>query len=100
MDTQSNKKYLKKHELFILIGVLVVGILVATLVMAATPRQCNDRVDNDGDTRIDYPNDPGCSSPSDGSELSTVQCDDGVDNGDADSFKDYPIDLGCVSLSD
>jgi len=57
-------------------------------------------MDNDGDTRIDYPNDPGCSSPSDTSELSTVQCDDGIDNADADSLKDYPSDFGCVSPSD
>lgn len=30
--------------------------------------QCNDGVDNDGDTLIDYPNDPGCSSASDDDE--------------------------------
>ena len=30
--------------------------------------QCNDGIDNDGDTRIDYPADPGCSSPIDDDE--------------------------------
>jgi len=30
---------------------------------------CQDGEDNDGDGLIDYPNDPGCSSPLDNSEL-------------------------------
>jgi hypothetical protein len=30
--------------------------------------QCNNGVDDDGDGRIDYPNDPGCSSPTDNFE--------------------------------
>jgi hypothetical protein len=30
--------------------------------------QCNDRIDNDGDGKIDYPNDPGCSSIADNNE--------------------------------
>lgn len=30
--------------------------------------ECNDGVDNDGDGKIDYPDDPGCSSPEDDSE--------------------------------
>jgi hypothetical protein len=29
---------------------------------------CSDGLDNDGDGKIDYPNDPGCSSASDGAE--------------------------------
>lgn len=32
--------------------------------------ECNDNIDNDGDTFVDYPNDPGCSSAADDSELS------------------------------
>ena len=31
--------------------------------------QCQDGIDNDGDGYIDYPNDPGCSSPSDDNEI-------------------------------
>lgn len=30
--------------------------------------ECNDGVDNDGDGKIDYPDDPGCTSPEDDSE--------------------------------
>ncbi len=34
--------------------------------------QCNDGYDNDGDGRVDYPNDPGCSSAYDNDEYNTV----------------------------
>ena len=30
--------------------------------------QCSDRIDNDGDSRVDHPNDPGCESLTDNSE--------------------------------
>ncbi|MDQ3645686.1 MAG: hypothetical protein M3345_01980, partial [Actinomycetota bacterium] len=33
------------------------------------PAECEDEVDNDGDGEIDFPNDPGCSSPKDDSEI-------------------------------
>ena len=39
--------------------------------------QCSDGVDNDGDTFIDFPNDPGCSSATDNSEApynTVTQC--------------------------
>ncbi len=46
--------------------------LVATGPVTAhaqpTP-QCQDGIDNDGDTLIDYPADPGCTAPDDNSEL-------------------------------
>ena len=63
--------------------------------------ECNDGVDNDGDSLIDYPNDPGCSSSSDDDETNIVQyqCNDGIDN-DGDSLIDYPSDPGCCSSSD
>jgi len=34
----------------------------------APAAQCNDGIDNDGDTLIDYPADPGCTGPSDNDE--------------------------------
>ena len=46
--------------------------------------------------------DPGCASPFDTSELSTVQCDDGIDN-DGDGLIDDRVmggDPGCASLTD
>lgn len=64
--------------------------------------QCDDGVDNDGDTLTDFRltgTDPGCSTLGDTSELGTRECDDGIDN-DLDSFTDYPDDLQCSSPSD
>ena len=63
-------------------------------------RQCTDKKDNDGDTFIDYPADPGCSSARDRDEINLIiQCDNGVDN-DKDGLIDYPADPGCSSPLD
>ena len=59
--------------------------------------QCSDGVDNNGDGKTDYPNDPGCSSSSDATE--TAQCSDFDDNDD-DGIADYPSDDGCESETD
>jgi len=65
----------------------------------ATKPQCNDKIDNDGDELIDYPNDPGCSKKTDKSELNPdVECDDGKDN-DLDGAIDT-IDAGCSGPTD
>jgi MYXO-CTERM domain-containing protein len=58
---------------------------------------CSDGSDNDSDTAIDHPADPGCSSPIDWSE--TFDCSDGLDN-DEDGDTDHPADDGCASASD
>jgi hypothetical protein len=66
------------------------------------PPQCSDEIDNDGDGRIDYPNDPGCASPQDDDETdggTPPQCSDGRDN-DGDGFIDYPYDPGCDNRDD
>ncbi|HEY4244961.1 MAG TPA: hypothetical protein VGM88_34335 [Kofleriaceae bacterium] len=66
--------------------------------------ECSDGIDNDGDGKIDYPNDPGCDSPDDGTENLVCpgpmcpQCGDGIDN-DADGEIDYPNDINCLSAS-
>ncbi|HEY4244960.1 MAG TPA: hypothetical protein VGM88_34330 [Kofleriaceae bacterium] len=66
---------------------------------------CSDGVDNDGDGKIDYPNDPGCASPGDNDETDTCpagpscpQCGDGIDN-DGDGLIDYPNDPSCLAAS-
>jgi hypothetical protein len=61
--------------------------------------QCTDGVDNDGDGRIDYPADPGCSSSGDPNEADVTACTDGIDN-DHDRTIDFPDDLGCSSPDD
>ena len=97
----NKQRIVKAHELVVLAAVFVIGILIGTLVIAGprAPAQCQDGLDNDGDTRIDYPNDPGCTSKRDNNERGTAQCDDGIDN-DADTRTDYPNDPGCSSPSD
>ena len=67
--------------------------------------QCSDGVDNNGDGKIDYPNDPGCTGPLDNSETtiacpgaSCPVCSDTVDN-DGDGKKDFPADFGCSAAS-
>lgn len=49
------------------------------------PPACRDGIDNDGDTLIDHPDDPGCTDPD--SEFEDPACDDGIDN-DGDTLVD------------
>jgi hypothetical protein len=58
------------------------GLLVSDVRAQAVP-QCEDGIDNDGDTLIDYPADPGCSSPMDDSELDSVDMSATSDAGPA-----------------
>lgn len=72
-----------------------------------TPKAgCSNGVDDDGDGKTDYPEDPGCCSYLDAVELDdgtacTVPpaCADGTDN-DGDGLADFPYDLGCSSSLD
>jgi hypothetical protein len=74
---------------------------------AAPPApQCSDGIDNDGDGKVDYPGDPGCSSPNQEDENDVCPaggacpaCGNGVDD-DGDGQTDYPADTGCTSASD
>jgi len=53
---------------------------------------CSDGIDQDGDGKFDFPQDTGCASAADPSEL--PDCSDGLDN-DGDTWIDYPADPGC-----
>ncbi|GEM_PF-6634890 len=59
---------------------------------------CSDGVDNDGDGAVDYPDDFGCSSADDDSEVGNTACSDGVDN-DGDGKVDQ-ADGNCTSRTD
>ncbi len=65
---------------------------------------CSDGRDDDMDGRIDYPLDPGCTTPTDGTEQDPCPgagcpaCADGADN-DTDGQTDYPNDVSCTSAS-
>ncbi len=71
------------------------------------PPRCSDGFDNDFDGRIDYPEEPGCTSRFDATEIDDCpdgmdcpQCGNAVDD-DEDGLFDYPDDLiGCSSASD
>ena len=62
--------------------------------------QCQDGIDNDFDGTIDFPQDPGCSSPTDTDEFNQpqTQCSDGIDNDD-DGRVDT-LDPGCSGPQD
>ncbi|MGN6111296.1 MAG: hypothetical protein ACTHU0_39735 [Kofleriaceae bacterium] len=66
--------------------------------------QCSDGIDNNGDGKTDYPQDPGCSSPADDTEdtvcpgATCPACSDGIDN-DGDLLIDYPADTACIAAS-
>jgi hypothetical protein len=66
---------------------------------------CDDGIDNDGDGKTDYPNDPGCSSPTDDDETDDCPsgpncpaCSNGKDD-DGDGYTDYPADSSCTSAA-
>ena len=71
-------------------------------VPVAPRAACDDRIDNDGDGRVDYPDDPGCTSSFDDDETDLAQtpaCSDGLDN-DGDGLVDFPEDPGCGNRFD
>jgi hypothetical protein len=64
--------------------------------------QCSDGINNnDGDSKIDFPFDPGCSSISDDDETDPTTapvCSDGTDN-DGDNLTDFAQDWGCAGAA-
>jgi uncharacterized protein YkwD len=67
---------------------------------------CSNGKDDDGDGKVDYPADPGCSSTTDNDEYNappapapTYACSNGRDD-DGDGKVDYPADPGCTSPTD
>jgi hypothetical protein len=83
--------------------VLVLGLASPGGAAARAPLPaCADNTDNDGDTRVDFPADPGCANATDASEADPARvplCADGVDN-DLDNKIDWPDDPQCNSASD
>ncbi len=68
------------------------------ILAVITQPDCQDGLDVDGDGWADHPEDPGCDSPDDDSELSdALVCDNGIDD-DEDGLTDYPDDPDCDGL--
>ncbi|MGH2756879.1 MAG: calcium-binding protein [Actinomycetota bacterium] len=65
------------------------------------PPECSDGIDNDSDENIDYPQDVGCSSLTNPTEvqIDDPNCNDGFDNNHRRG-RDFPRDTGCWSLDD
>jgi hypothetical protein len=62
---------------------------------------CTDGVDNDGDGKVDYPADPGCTSHAADEETDPTPlptCSDSIDN-DANGPIDWPGDRSCFAAS-
>ncbi len=78
------------------------GGAFAMRVDAIPLAECRNGVDDDGDGRRDYPDDPGCLEPFDRDEADPDPppvCADDRDN-DGDGLVDYPLDVGCAAASD
>ncbi len=85
---------------------LVCRVQTGETEMKCLQPMCNDGIDNDGDNKTDYPNDPGCPSPNSNDEFDTCpnqpncpECSDGIDN-DNDGMTDYPNDTTCAAAGD
>jgi hypothetical protein len=66
-------------------------------IIATVRPECSNEVDDDFDTRTDFPDEPGCTSAEDLSER--ADCNDGLDNDD-DGLVDLHADPGCRSRGD
>jgi len=64
--------------------------LTATVVATVLPA-CNDTVDNDGDSKTDYPADPGCSSITDNDETDPAPSSSGGGGGGGGGAVNVPI---------
>jgi hypothetical protein len=60
---------------------------------------CRNRVDDDGDGRIDFPADPECAFACTASEAPRPACSNDLDD-DADGRADFPADPGCTARID
>lgn len=63
---------------------------------------CEDGIDNDGDGKKDYPDEPGCTSRTDDDETDPTPkplCSNGIDD-NGDGYKDYPLDTDCHAASE
>ncbi len=69
------------------------GAWTGIAVSAGSLLQCNDGIDNDGDGKVDYPTDPGCSSALDTDETdsgaASVSCTSSPASGDTNTTFTY-----------
>src|SRR3989344_2190512 len=79
------------------------SIVIQVTDLPVEEPQCIDGLDNDGDGKVDFPADPGCTDQEDNDEtdepVEQPQCIDGIDN-DRDGKIDFPSDPGCTDQED
>jgi hypothetical protein len=84
---------------------LVCRVPMGQTALVCSKPMCSDGVDNDGDGKIDYPNDPGCDSPSDNDETDDCpsgpncpECGNNIDDNN-NGKTDYPAEPNCIAAS-
>ena len=84
---------------------LVCRVPLGQTMMVCSKPECSDGVDDDGDGKADFPDDPGCTDPSDNDETDDCPsgpncpaCSNGKDD-DGDGLTDYPADPSCKSAA-
>ncbi len=89
-------------DYFIFVDGVAGGGGIVDLTVTAVPRPaCQNGKDDDGNGRIDYPDDPGCTDPMDRTEETPdvlPVCSNDEDD-DGDGLIDYPLDPGCLSAA-
>jgi hypothetical protein len=70
----------------------IVGQTASLEIAMPAPPACSNGLDDDGDTLVDYPADPGCRTATSGPE--DPQCSNGLDD-DGDLAVDHPADSLC-----
>ncbi|MEA2188611.1 MAG: hypothetical protein QOK16_3622 [Solirubrobacteraceae bacterium] len=102
---------LGRWGLWLLLGTLLTAALALASADSAQaiPRlsQCTNNIDDDGDGKIDFPAESGCTGPNDPLEAEpsaqSRACSNGTstnDSVDGDTLVDYPDDPGCLSARD
>ncbi|HEY1557771.1 MAG TPA: hypothetical protein VGF94_23225 [Kofleriaceae bacterium] len=84
---------------------LVCRIALGDTMLTCEKPVCSDGVDDDGDGKLDFPDDPGCATPDDNDETDDCPsgpncpaCSNGLDD-DGDGQTDYPADTSCTSAA-
>ena len=82
-------------------GVAGAGGPVQVTVSELDLAQCLNGIDDDGNGRVDFPSDPGCSEPQDRDETppDVIPACANDEDDDGDGAVDYPLDFGCISAA-
>ena len=82
-------------------GVAGAGGPVEITVSEVELAQCLNGIDDDGNGRVDFPSDPGCTEAADREETppEVIPACANDEDDDGDGAVDYPLDFGCIAAS-